>query len=134
MPDSYSPRRIACLQPSATAILSAVGELERVVACTKYCADVVPQILRNSRMIIADSWTAKSDEILAAKPDLVIAAVPYQEEAVSQILKAGIRFLALATRTLNDIYTDIAMIAALVEAPDEGARTMAEMQGEIEQV
>ena len=134
MPDSHSPRRIACLQPSATVILAAVGELERVVACTKYCADVVPQVLDNNRLIVADSWTAKSHEIVAAQPDLVIAAVPYQEEAVAQILKAGIRFLALAPRTLNDIYTDIAMIAALAEAPGEGARVIAEMQGEVERV
>lgn len=134
MKDSHSPRRIACLQPSATVILAAVGELERVVACTKYCADVVPQVLDNNRLIVADSWTAKSHEIVAAQPDLVIAAVPYQEEAVAQILKAGIRFLALAPRTLNDIYTDIAMIAALAEAPEEGARVIAEMQGEVERV
>ena len=116
MADSRSPRRIACLQPSATVILAAVGALGRVVACTKYCADVVPEVRDNRRMIIADSWTAKADEILAAKPDLVIAAVPYQEEAVSEILKAGIRFLALAPRTLDDIYTDISVIASLVGA------------------
>jgi hypothetical protein len=42
MPDSRGPHRIACLQPSATVILASIGELDRVVACTKYCADVVP--------------------------------------------------------------------------------------------
>jgi iron complex transport system substrate-binding protein len=134
MPDSRSPRRIACLQPSATAILAAVGALDRVVACTKYCADVVPEVRDNRRMIIADSWTAKADEILATKPDLVIAAVPYQEEAVSEILKAGIRFLALAPRTLDDIYTDISVIASLVGAREEGARVIRKMQNEIEDV
>ena len=134
MPDSRSPRRIACLQPSATAILAAVGALDRVVACTKYCADVVPEVRDNRRMIIADSWTAKADEILAAKPDLVIAAVPYQEEAVSEILKAGIRFLALAPRTLDDIYTDISVIASLVGAREEAARVIRKMQNEIEDV
>ena len=63
MPDSHHPRRIACLQPSATVILASVGELERVVACTKYCADVVPEVKTNSRngsrLIIADSWTSR---------------------------------------------------------------------------
>jgi hypothetical protein len=32
MPSAYTPPRIACLQPSATVILPAVGELARVVA------------------------------------------------------------------------------------------------------
>ncbi len=129
-----TPRRIACVQPSVTVILGSVGALDRVVACTKYCVDVVPQVRDDKRMIISDSWTAKSGEILAAKPDLVIAAVPYQQEAIAEILKAGIRFLALAPRTLDDIYTDIATIAALVGAQDEGARVIAEMQTEIEKV
>src|SRR6266478_5273870 len=100
MPDSLYPRRIACLQPSATVILASVGELDRVVACTKYCIEVVPALrseLRGvDRLIIADSWSSKASEILAARPDLVIAAVPYQESAVVEILKAGIRFLGLA--------------------------------------
>ena len=89
---SHTPRRIACLQPSATVILDALGELDRVVACTRYCADVVPQVADGSRIILADSWTADTLEIVGAQPDLVIAAVPYQEKAVSEILKAGARF------------------------------------------
>ncbi|HEX9110346.1 MAG TPA: ABC transporter substrate-binding protein, partial [Terriglobales bacterium] len=78
-----TPRRIACLQPSATVILASLGELDRAVACTKYCADVVPEVLQGNRRIIADSWSAKAGEILAAQPDLAIAAVPYQETAVA---------------------------------------------------
>src|SRR6266704_3466401 len=138
MPDSLYPRRIACLQPSATVILASVGELDRVVACTKYCTDVVPALrseLRGvDRLIIADSWTSKADEILAARPDMVIAAVPYQEAAVAEILKAGVRFLGLAPRTLADIYTDIAMIAAVVGAGNRAAQVISDMQDAIEDV
>ena len=134
MPDSHTPRRIACLQPSATVILARLGELGRVVACTKYCADVVPEVRQTKRLIVADSWTSKADEILAAKPDMVIAAVPYQEAAVAEILKAGVRFLGLAPRTLADIYTDIAMIAAVVGASDRAGHVIAGMQDAIENV
>ncbi len=138
MPDSHHPRRIACLQPSATVILASVGQLERVVACTKYCVDVVPElrtdVRRGNRLIIADSWTSKASEILAARPDLVIAAVPYQEAAVVEILKAGIRFLGLAPRTLDDIYTDIALISGSVGAGERGAKVISDMQAAIEGV
>jgi iron complex transport system substrate-binding protein len=134
MPESHAPQRIACLQPSATVILARVGALDRVVACTKYCADVVPQLDVSNRLVIADSWSAQAREILAAKPDLVIAAVPYQQEAVAEILKAGIRFLGLAPRTLDDIYTDIATIAACAGASEGGARVICEMRAEIEAV
>jgi len=133
MPD-HTPRRIACLQPSATVILASLGELDRVVACTKYCADVVPEVLQGTRLIIADSWSAKASEILAARPDLAIAAVPYQEKAVAEILTAGVRFLALAPRTLEDIYNDIALIASIVGANDEAAGVISAMESAIEEV
>lgn len=131
MPFSHTACRIACLQPSATVILEAVGELGRVVACTRYCAEVVPDVADGSRIILADSWTADTAEIVAAKPDLVIAAVPYQEKAIGEILKAGARFLGLAPKTLADIYTDIATIAGAVGATDRGEVVIAAMQRQI---
>jgi iron complex transport system substrate-binding protein len=130
----HSPQRIVCLQPSATVILGGVGELDRVVACTRYCADVVPGIANGARQILADSWTANADQITAARPDLVIAAVPYQEKAVSEILRAGSRFLGLAPRCLSDIYMDIAAISAIVDAGERGQQMIASMKARIEEV
>jgi len=130
----HAPCRIASLQPSATVILAAIGELQRVVACTKYCADVVPEISSSSRTIIADSWTANAEEIVATKPDLVIGAVPYQEKAVSEILKSGARFLGLAPKTLSDIYTDIATIAGTVGASERGEQVIGKMQRYVQAV
>ncbi len=132
MLSDHTPRRIVSLQPSATVILAAVGRLDRVVACTRYCADVCPEIAHLGVTIVHDSWTADTAQIMAAKPDLVIAAVPYQEKAVSQILKSGARFLGLAPRTLQDIYTDIAAIAGIVDAADPGKNVVAKMQEEID--
>jgi iron complex transport system substrate-binding protein len=134
MPSSHTPRRIACLQPSVTVILAALGELNRVVACTKYCADVVPEITAQRHTILADSWTANAEQIIAARPDLVIASVPYQEKAVIEILKSGARFLGFAPKTLSDIYSDIAVIAGVVGASDRGEEVIARMQQRIEQV
>ncbi|MGH9547232.1 MAG: ABC transporter substrate-binding protein [Terriglobales bacterium] len=134
MASDYTPQRVVCLQPSATVILAAIGRLDRVVACTKYCADVCPEVKCGERSIIADSWTAQSRQILAARPDLVIAAVPYQEKAVVEILKAGVRFIGLAPKTLADIYTDIAMIAGAVGAAARGQEVIEKMQQEIEEV
>jgi len=134
MNTSHLPCRIACLQPSATVILAAVGEIDRVVACTKYCADVVPEIGSKPRTILHDSWTANADQIIAAKPDLVIASVPYQEKAVIEILRAGVSFLGFAPRTLSDIYRDIAMIAGIVGATGRGEGVIVSMREKIDKV
>jgi iron complex transport system substrate-binding protein len=131
---THAPRRIASLQPSATVILAAIGELDRVVACTKYCADVVPELAEQSPIILHDSWTANAGQIIAAAPDLVIASVPYQEKAVIEILKAGVRFLGFAPKTLADIYADIAMIAGIVGGSERGEEVIAHMQRRIEEI
>ena len=133
LPD-FTPQRVVCLQPSATVILAAIGCLDRIVACTKYCGDVCPEVRQGGRVIVADSWTAQSQQILAARPDLVIAAVPYQEKAVVEILKAGVRFLGLAPRTLADIYTDIATIGGVLDAGERARSVIADMQSDIEEV
>jgi iron complex transport system substrate-binding protein len=134
MSSAHTPRRIACLQPSATAILESLGELDRVVACTRYCRDIVPALVERPIAILADSWTADMAQIVAAQPDLVIAAVPYQEKAVIEILKAGIRFLGLAPRTLEDIYSDIATIAGVAGVSARGEVAILAMRKHIEDV
>jgi iron complex transport system substrate-binding protein len=134
MRPEHTAQRIACLQPSATVILDVLGELSRVVACTRYCADVVPAVADGSRAILADSWAADTQQIVAVRPDLVIASVPYQEKAVTAILKAGARFLGLAPKTLLDIYIDIATIAGAVGAMERGEAVISAMQQRIDQV
>jgi len=134
MPSDHSPRRIACLQPSATVIIDAIGELDRVVACTKYCADVVPAVSDGSRTILNDSWTADASQIAATHPDFVIASVPYQEKAVIEILKSGTPFLGLAPKNLKDVYADVAIIAGTVGASERGEELISSMQERIAEV
>jgi len=133
-PGDFVPRRVVSLQPSVTVILDRLGLLDRVVACTKYCVEVCQAAGTGGRSIIQDSWSAKAEEILAAKPDLVIASVPYKLEAVAEILKAGAQFLGLAPKSLNDIYSDISSIAGIVHASERGHYLIREMQMEIARV
>src|SRR5258708_31940265 len=127
----YVPRRVVSLQPSATVILRDLGRLDCVVACTKYCAEVCPEV-RGKTAIVADSWTAQSRQISIARPDLVIAAVPYQEKAVAEILKSGARFLGLAPKSLTDIYGDIAALSGIMGARQEGALLIEKMREAME--
>jgi iron complex transport system substrate-binding protein len=133
-PGDFAPQRVVSLQPSITSTLERLGVLDRVVACTKWCAEICPAVSTSGAVIIEDSWTAKSDQIIAAKPDLVIASVPYQVEAVAEILKSGAQFLGLAPRSLRDIYADIAAIAGIMNEPNRGQYLIREMQMEIERV
>lgn len=130
---SSGPQRIACLQPSATVTLARLGLLQRVVACTKWCRDLCPEI-GSTATVVSDSWSAQAEEILACRPDLVIASVPYQHDSLAEILKASVRVLALAPRSLADVYGDIALIASVLDSKPRGDALIAEMQQEVESV
>lgn len=134
MSSDHTPRRVVSLQPSATLILAAIGKLDCIVACTKYCADVCPEVLQRGSTIIEDSWTADAREIIGAKPDLVISSVPYQEKSVIEILKSGISFLGFAPKSLGDIYRDIAAMAGIMGVPGSGETVITQMQSEIEDI
>lgn len=131
---SYGPQRVVSLQPSATVILRDLGRLDSLVACTKYCVEVCPEIQSRGITIVADSWTAQAQQIAVVRADLVIASVPYQEKAIAEIMKSGARFLGLAPKALSDIYGDIDTIARVMDATDCGQRIIAHMQSAIEAV
>ena len=115
--------RIASLQPSVSITLSALGRLDSLCAVTKYCVEALPGLAVRDLPVLADSWSfdkaGNLEKLLAAKPDLVIASVPYRMESLAGILKAGMPLLALAPRCLADVYADIRLIAALVHADPE---------------
>jgi iron complex transport system substrate-binding protein len=121
MPERRIPQRVVSLQPSVTVTLRDLGVLDRLVACTKYCVDVCPEVMETGCIIVEDSWSAKADQIMAANPDLVIASVPYRLESVAEILKSGVPFLGLAPRSLEDIYKDIIMISRMVSSEEPAA-------------
>ena len=125
------------LQPSVTVTLRDLGLLDRLVACTKYCVDICPEVLETGCIIVEDSWSAKADQIMAARPDLVIASVPYRLESLAEILKTGVPFLGLAPKCLDDVYKDIMMIARTMglEArgePQRGTAVVARMEKEVQ--
>lgn len=145
MPEPRLPQRIVSLQPSITVTLRDLNLLDRLAACTRYCLDVIPELRGGAGgdrpcAIVDDSWTAKAEEILAARPDLVIASVPYQVESLVEIMKCGVAFLGLAPKCLGDIYQDILHIARVVGSEEPGAAErrglvlVSEMQNEIERV
>ncbi|HXB62635.1 MAG TPA: ABC transporter substrate-binding protein [Acidobacteriaceae bacterium] len=126
--------RIASLQPSISVTLKHLGKLDQLCACTKYCLDVVPELAALNIPILHDSWTAGTEEILAAKPDLVIASVPYRMESLAAILRSGLPVLALAPHTLNDIYSDTRILASLVHATEAGETIIRQMEAAIAHV
>lgn len=124
--------RIVSLQPSITVTLSGLGVGQDIVGCTRHCRELCPELAASMPRLLHDSWSADCSEILETKPDLVIASVPYRMESLAEILKTGVRVLALAPATLDDIYGDIRTLAAVVDRSAAGELMIARLQEEME--
>ncbi|HTW47540.1 MAG TPA: ABC transporter substrate-binding protein [Acidobacteriaceae bacterium] len=135
--------KIASLQPSVSIVLDRLGCLDApgapdapvsLVACTRYCLEAVPALRTRPVAVVRDSWSTSADELLAVRPDLVIASVPYRRESLEAILKAGCPVLALAPHSLADIEQDIRLIAAVAGAPSRAEPVIAAMRNAIAEI
>lgn len=120
MPETPIPQRVVSLQPSITVTLRDLGLLDRLAACTRYCVDLCPELKNRNCTVVEDSWSAKAEEILRVRPDLVLASVPYRMESLAEIMKAGVPCLCLSPRSLADVYADILHIARIVASLQPG--------------
>ncbi|MHB1021114.1 MAG: ABC transporter substrate-binding protein [Acidobacteriaceae bacterium] len=126
--------RIASLQPSITITLAQLGRLDMLAACTRYCVEALPELAALGIPVLHDSWSAHTEEILAANPDMVMASVPYRMESLAAILKTGLPVLALAPHSIADIEKDTRLIASLVHAVEEGEVLINAMRSRIAQM
>ena len=129
--------RIASLQPSITITLQSLGRLDTLCAITKYCLEFLPELASRDLPILHDSWSfdkpGNLDTLLAARPDLVIASVPYRMESLAAILKSGLPILTLAPHNLADIAKDIRLIASLVDATPQAESLLTHMSDTLTQ-
>ncbi len=135
--------RIASLQPSISITLAALGKLDSLCAVTKYCLEFVPELASRNLPILQDSWSfdaaprageaSNLEILLAARPDLVLASVPYRMESLAAILKSGLPILTLAPHTLADVASDIRLIGSVVHAATEVEVLLTEFHQTLEQ-
>lgn len=132
MPEIRIVRRVVSLQPSITVTLRDLGLLRYLAGCTKYCRDLCPELKNAGLTIVEDSWSANVEQIRAARPDLVIASVPYQLDSLAEIIKSGVPCLCLSPRSLADVYQDILHIARIMGAEHRGLALVTRMEQHIE--
>jgi iron complex transport system substrate-binding protein len=129
--------RIASLQPSISITLAALGKLDTLCAVTKYCLEALPELGSCNLPILKDSWSfdkpGNLEDLLATKPDLVLASVPYRVESLAAILKSGLPVLALAPHNLSDIANDIRLIASLVHATPQAESLLTQFHQTLDQ-
>jgi iron complex transport system substrate-binding protein len=120
--------RIVSLAPSVTRILWELGVAGNLLGVTRWCKDVVPEEAIQGLPILGDCWNLDARAVAQLRPDLVIGSVPYRAETVASLLAQGVRFLGKSPRTLDDIYGDILLLAAIVAKTGKGEKLAGSMR------
>ncbi|MBO8128158.1 MAG: ABC transporter substrate-binding protein [Peptococcaceae bacterium] len=127
---SKEPARIISLAPANTEILFALGLGDKVVGVTEFC-DYPPEA-RNKPKIGGFS-TPNAELIVAAQPDLVLAAGIHQE-FIKQLEDANLTVVAVDPQNLTEVLKKIQLIGRITGAVQEANNLVGDMQRRINKI
>ncbi|MGF3105819.1 ABC transporter substrate-binding protein [Rossellomorea sp. DUT-2] len=112
------PETVISLQPSNTEILFAIGAGDKVTGATEY--DNYPEEAKEIKRV-SDSMTVNAEEVIALKPEVVIAYTTGDDAGVKQLEEAGLNvFVIQSAQTFEDVYGDIEQIATVMGVEKKG--------------
>jgi iron complex transport system substrate-binding protein len=120
------PERIVCLTEESTETLYLLGEERRIVGISGYT--VRPPRARRDKPRVSAFLSAKTDKILALKPDLVIGFSDLQADIARDLTKAGLNVLIFNQRSVQEILDMILALSSLVGAAERGQALIRELE------
>lgn len=122
-----APTRIVSLAPSNTEMVCALDACDALVGVTDF--DAYPaQVAEVTDVVIGGSVDV--EKVVAAQPELILAGgnglTP--NTVIDQLTDLGYPTLALYPNTLDEIYDDISLIGAAIDARPAAAELVASMQ------
>ncbi len=120
-----APRRIVSLIPSETEVLYALGAGDRIVAVTT-ADDYPPEVKR--KPTIGNVLTSDPEQIMAQKPDLVVAIGSLNQTPIAALEALHVPVLVVDPKNLDDTYASIRLLGQAVGAETKAEQIVAEMQ------
>jgi iron complex transport system substrate-binding protein len=127
---NYGPQRIVCLTEETTEWLYLLGEDHRIVGISGYT--VRPRKARLEKPKVSAFLTAKIDQILSLKPDCVFGFSDLQADIASALIRHGVQVTVFNQRSIDEIFSMMFQVAAIVGAAEKGAELIETMQANLE--
>jgi len=128
MSDRY-PQRIVCLTEEPTEVLYLLGEQARIVGISGFT--VRPPQARREKPKVSAFLSAKTPEIIALKPDLVIGFSDLQADIAQILIRAGIEVWISNHRSVEGILGYIARLGAMVGAHQQTEKLLARIDAHL---
>ena len=126
------PQRIVCLTEEPTEVLYALGEEARIVGISGFT--VRPARARKEKPKVSAFTTAKVDEILRLRPDLVVGFSDIQADIARELIARGIEVWISNHRSVEGILGYVRRLGAMVGAIGRAERYEAELREHVEAV
>lgn len=120
------PQRIVCLTEETTEWLYLLGQEARIVGISGYT--VRPRRAREEKPKVSAFLSAKIDKILALQPDCVLGFSDLQADIAAALIRAGVQVTVFNQRSVDEIFSMLFQVAAMVDCLEEGSRQIAAMQ------
>ena len=120
------PQRIVCLTEETTEWLYLLGQEARIVGISGYT--VRPRRAREEKPKVSAFLSAKIDKILALQPDCVFGFSDLQADIAAALIRAGVQVTVFNQRSVEEIFTMLYQVAAMVGCAEEGVRQIEAMR------
>ena len=122
----HLPERIICMTEETTEWLYLLGQSARIVGISGYT--VRPKIARTEKPRISAFTSAKIDKILALEPDCVFGFSDLQADIAATLIRHGVQVTIFNQRSVDEIFTMLYQVAAIVGEAEQGLQRIKEMQ------
>ncbi|NNE42305.1 MAG: cobalamin-binding protein [Marinicaulis sp.] len=124
-----TPNRIVCLTEETVETLYLLSEQDRIVGVSGFVVRP-PEARRKPK--VSTFIDAKTDEIVALRPDLVFTFSDIQAEISANLIREGLEVHAFNHRTVDGIFSMISTVGALIAEPAKAELLCTELQGNID--
>ncbi len=126
----FLPQRIVCLTEETTEWLYLLGQEHRIVGISGYT--VRPRRAREEKPKVSAFLSAKIDKILALKPDCVFGFSDLQADIAALLVRAGVQVTVFNQRSVDEIFSMLYQVAAMVGQTEQGLQRLNAMRGELD--
>ena len=128
----YYPKRIICLTEETTETLYLLGEQDRIVGISGFT--VRPPQARKEKPKVSTFLDAKTDEIKALKPDLVIGFSDIQANIARELVAEGIPVWINNHRSVDETLAMMVQLGALVGKGPEALSLVKDIRKNMETI
>lgn len=124
------PQRIVSLMPSNTELLFALGEGKQVVGVTDQ--DDYPEEVKNLPKV--SGFQVNAEQVVALKPDLVVAHSGNEKEVLDQLKSMGIPVLVIDPKSTKEVYESIHILSLATNQLKSADQLVAKMEKQLRDV